>query len=202
MVVIFDLDGTLANCEHRRHFVDPKYDLRYLLQGYDSSGMIEEAGAYCDILTGKRFKPDWPAFYQACDKDEPIEPTIMILEHLIRDTYGYPIPEIQIWSGRCESVRDKTKNWIENNIGYRVAQLTLKMRPTGDNTPDDVLKERWLDEYLASMWPKLPAANEDGKVFHRKDAISFVFDDRPKVVRMWRRRGIFVFDCNQTGREF
>ncbi len=32
--------------------------------------------------------------------------------------------------------------------------------------------------------------------------IEFFFDDRPKVVRMWRRRGVFVFDVNQSGREF
>lgn len=27
-MIIFDLDGTLANCEHRRHFVDPAIKLR------------------------------------------------------------------------------------------------------------------------------------------------------------------------------
>ncbi len=32
--------------------------------------------------------------------------------------------------------------------------------------------------------------------------IDFVFDDRPKVIRMWRRRGIFVFNCCQHDREF
>ncbi len=61
----------------------------------------------------------------------------------------------------------------------------IKMRPIGDSTPDDVLKERWLDEALA-----------EGK------QIDFVVDDRPKVVRMWRRRGVFVFDVNQSGKEF
>lgn len=60
------------------------------------------------------------------------------------------------------------------------------MRPIGDNTPDDQLKERWLDEHIVGS----------GK------QIDFVFDDRPKVVRMWRRRGIFVFDVNQSGKEF
>lgn len=61
----------------------------------------------------------------------------------------------------------------------------LKMRPIGDSTPDDVLKEKWLDEAL-----------KEGK------NVEFVFDDRPKVVRMWRRRGVFVFDVNQSGEEF
>jgi len=29
-----------------------------------------------------------------------------------------------------------------------------------------------------------------------------VFDDRKRVVDMWRRNGIWVFDCNQSGQEF
>ena len=59
------------------------------------------------------------------------------------------------------------------------------MRPIGDFTPDDELKEKWLDEALS-----------------REEIIDFVFDDRPKVIRMWRKRGIFVFNCNQTDEEF
>jgi hypothetical protein len=46
-------------------------------------------------------------------------------------------------------------------------------------------KEKWLDEALAQ-----------GKT------IDMVFDDRPRIVRMYRRRGIFVFDVNQSGKEF
>jgi hypothetical protein len=29
-----------------------------------------------------------------------------------------------------------------------------------------------------------------------------VFDDRPKVVRMWRETGLFVFNCAQHDKEF
>lgn len=32
--------------------------------------------------------------------------------------------------------------------------------------------------------------------------IDFVFDDSEKCCSMWRRRGIFVFNCAQTEREF
>jgi hypothetical protein len=59
------------------------------------------------------------------------------------------------------------------------------MRPIGDHTPDDELKERWLKEALA-----------EGKT------IEYVFDDRPKVVRVWRKHGIFVFNCCQHEEEF
>ena len=73
-----------------------------------------------------------------------------------------------------------------NVIADLRAMKTLKMRPIGDNTADDQLKERWLDEHLAQG----------------RNPIQFVFDDNPNAVRMWRRRGIFVFDVNQSGKEF
>jgi hypothetical protein len=165
-MIIFDLDGTLANCEHRRHFVE-KNDGK--------------------LRCGENWKPDWDAFHEACDKDTPIEPVLDVFIHL---TQGEPFNhDVQIWSGRCESVREKTLKWLVNLTGYcedyRYWERRLKMRPIGDSTPDDILKEKWLDEALS-----------EGK------KIDFVFDDRPKVVRMWRRRSIFVFNCNQSDEEF
>lgn len=178
-MIIFDLDGTLADCEHRRHFVDPTKSVNHILQGYDGNGkMIEEAGVYCNIIDGQRFKPNWKAFYEACDKDTPIEFVIHVFKKM-NENYG-----IEIWSGRCESTREKTEKWLYEYIpGYSFVRL--KMRQISDNTPDDILKEKWLDEAIA-----------EGKT------IDFVFDDRPKVVRMWRRRGIFVFNCNQSDEDF
>ena len=163
-MIIFDLDGTLANCEHRRHFVDYNKWIGKQTIGSDLS----------------KFKPDWKAFYEACDKDEPIMP---VIEHYRMQIFHGK--EVCIWSGRCESVREKTLRWLHNNSVGTSHIKELKMRPIGDHTPDDQLKERWLDEALA-----------EGKT------IEYVFDDRPKVVRMWRKHGIFVFNCAQSDREF
>ena len=180
-MIIFDLDGTLADCEHRRHYVDPTKSVNHILQGYDGNGkMIEEVGVYCNIIDGKRFKPNWKAFYEECDKDTPIEHTRHVLESLY-----YQENTIEIWSGRCESVRDKTEAWINKHLGGMKRIRRLVMRAKGDSTPDDVLKESWLDFVL-----------------QEQREVHYVFDDRPKVVRMWRRRGIFVFDVNQSGKEF
>lgn len=185
-MIIFDLDGTLANCEHRRHFVDPSYDINYLKSCCDE-------GKYCNIHTGEKFKPNWKAFYEACDKDMPINETIYILRQLAERQ-----KEIQIWSGRCESVRDKTISWLDKHLGFDWfidgKCPIVKMRPIGDSTPDDVLKESWLDEYL-----RLPSMDTASGIVNK---IDFVFDDRPKVIRMWRRRGIFVFNCCQHDSEF
>jgi hypothetical protein len=159
-MIVFDLDGTLADCEHRRHFVDwhkTDYSVPYHI-----------------------WKANWPAFYEACDKDALIIPTITLFNFL---TGHY---EIQIWSGRCESVRAKTNYWLmKHGVNDLTILNNIKMRPIGANTPDDVLKERWLDEAIAV-----------GKT------IDFVFDDRKKVIEMWNRRGIFVFDVSQGKGDF
>lgn len=191
-MIIFDLDGTLADCEHRRHFVDPEYCMDYLKGCCDND-------KYCNVNTGQHFKPDWKAFYEACDKDTPIYPVREILWSL--DPYKN---KIQIWSGRCESVREKTEEWLIDQIFLgnfiTMGQIELRMRPIGDNTPDDELKESWLDEYYHSGQGNCPLRWATHDKCCKK--IDFVFDDRSKVVRMWQRRGIFVFNCCQHNKEF
>lgn len=180
-MIIFDLDGTLADCEHRRHYVDPSCDddACFVFDEVDSHGVPiagkENKGKW-HRSDGIIWKPDWKSFFEACDKDELIKP---VAEAFCRYSQSH---RIDIWSGRCASVRKKTVKWLGDN--YLVPN-ELKMRPIGDCTPDDQLKEKWLHEAL-----------ENGR------KIEAVFDDRPKVVEMWRRNGIFVFDCNQTGKVF
>lgn len=184
-MIIFDLDGTLANCEYRRHFVDPRSNAEYYNPG-DRGKTV-----HLNVQTGQRFIPDWKAFYQTCDLDTPIQATINILHALLCHGCNH----VQIWSGRCESVREKTIDWLERYVdNTKDWNKCLKMRPIGDSTPDDVLKETWLNERCADH------ILTDGKGV--KHDIEFVFDDRPKVVRMWRRRGIFVFNCAQHDEEF
>lgn len=189
-MIIFDLDGTLANCEHRRHFVQDPCDS---CENCYSALKIERVDSDYQCSLCKRYpaawkKPNWKSFYEACDKDEPILPTIGIFEKYWNHISAL---QIQIWSGRCESVREKTIKWLDDHILTSHSKASdyfngiLRMRPIGDNTPDDRLKEGWLDDTI-----------KEGKT------IECVFDDRPKVVRMWRRRGIFVFNCNQTDKEF
>lgn len=179
-MIIFDLDGTLADCFHRQHFVDP-YAIPIAIYKPSENCKCGFPDCHCGYLVnnkGKRWKPNWKQFFEACDNDTPIKPTINAFFHLIEHH------KIEIWSGRCESVREKTVKWMHEYCP-RFSHCELKMRPIGDSTPDDVLKERWLDE-----------AHSEGNI------IEFVFDDRPKVVRMWRRRGIFVFNCAQHDENF
>lgn len=134
---IFDLDGTLALIEHRRHFVEGD-------------------------------KKDWPAFFAACVDDKPNFPVIGVM-HALENSGA----EIRIWSGRSDEVRGLTEKWLKNFDCLH----PLTMRKAGDHQPDEKLKADWLD----SMLP------ED------RERLRVIFDDRDRVVAMWRSKGVTCF---------
>lgn len=70
-----------------------------------------------------------------------------------------------------ETVKKETVQWLKNN---KVPYTSLRMRPENDYTPDDELKRQWLKDL-------------------NKDQILCVFDDRSKVVKMWRDEGLTCF---------
>lgn len=88
--------------------------------------------------------------------------------------------KIIILSGREGSSRGKsaTLQWLkDNNIDYD----EFYMREAGDRRDDTIVKLEIFDK----------------KIRYRYNIIA-VFDDRPKVVRAWRTRGLKVFDCGLT----
>lgn len=147
---IFDLDGTLALIQHRRHFVERE-----------------------------RGEQDWRAFYAACVNDEPNEPVIGLMNKLRW------FADVWIWSGRSDEVRAQTIEWLAKHTSFApwsfdsdfANEHVLTMRPEGDYTPDDVLKKQWLDAMLVDDRKRLAG----------------VFDDRDRVVQMWRAAGVPCF---------
>ena len=72
-------------------------------------------------------------------------------------------------------MRQKTEEWLRRHCYFLPGgEPELRMRPHGDYTPDQELKRRWLHE---------------ARVANR--APDIVFDDRAKVVAMWREEGVF-----------
>ena len=117
-------------------------------------------------------KPDgkinWKTFFapENIALDKPNNPVMMAF-HAFKEL-GY---EMVIFSGRDEISRAETEAWLD---GYDIHFDMMKMRPQGSFTPDDVLKKQWLDELGA-------------------DRVFCVFDDRDKVVKMWRDNGLTCF---------
>lgn len=132
-------------------------------------------------LLDRHYNPNrWRDFFAACDRDAPNIPVIGTLERLRRAG-----SEIWIYSGRSDEVRDKTVAWIAANTSFTPWDLdvALMMRAKGDYTPDDELKKQWLDQMLIDDRQRLAA----------------VFDDRDKVVAMWRNAGVACFQVAPGG---
>jgi hypothetical protein len=150
MLIVFDIDGTLANIEHRLDYV--------------------------------RSKPkNWAAFDAGIPNDKVNEPVAKVFRKFAVDRAFH---DVVLASGRNERSRRATEDWLyANNLtGWQ----KLYMRKADDFRGDDIVKREILDEIIAD-YGKKP---------------DMVFDDRPRVVRMWREEGIFVFNVYQGEEDF
>lgn len=142
-VIISDLDGTLCDINHRKHYV----------QGT---------------------KKDWKGFFNDIAKDR--------LRHDVRTKIldikaGRPLILV---SARPEEYRDVTESWLNY---YGIDYFVLIMRESGDKREDSEVKKEIYNKYLKHL------------------KIVKIFDDRPRVIRMWRELGLDVEDVGD-GIEF
>ena len=156
MLVVFDLDGTIADVRHRMHHIKPNPSH--------------------DPVTGKRVPRRYDLFHAACGQDGVIHPVAQIYEDFVRN----PDVTVIVLSGRDHSEYDKTVYWFQTRGLLLPDELILKQ---GDQmVPDTEQKARIADELEAKYGRK----------------ISMVFDDRDRVVKMWKERGTFVFNVEQA----
>lgn len=88
-----------------------------------------------------------------------------------------PPLEFIFTSGRDESARQQTEMWLQHHVISEHQQFRLLMRAIGDNRPDHEVKLEMLYK-LRIIW--------------RYNIIA-VFDDRDRVVKMWRDNGVACF---------
>ena len=145
---------------------------------FDIDGTVADARHRLHWIQSK--PKNWPAFFKGIPDDSPIEPTLTVFHSLIKANH-----EIVFASGRSEQSRENTIDWLKKNGIYQdVHYLGLWMRKDGDYRSDEIVKAEILDE------------------IEKEHHIMFAFDDRPRVVRMLRSRGVFVFDVYQGTEEF
>lgn len=137
----------------------------------DIDGTIADLSHRLHFIEGET--QDWDAFYQACDQDKPIQSVIDVINAL--DEAGHIVLFV---SGRSAVVREKTNEWLENNIGFFPGYVY--MRSENDRREDTVVKSDLYDK-ITREW-----MGERSKVVG-------VFEDRASVVKMWREKGLKVF---------
>ena len=140
---------------------------------FDLDGTLALIDERRSLSTFPNGKMDWPTFFNPTniDLDKPNWPVIEMAKMLKEQGHS-----IVIFSGRSKVTKIATMEWLDR---FDVPFDVLKMRP--DNSefrfmPDDKLKQHWLDQ-----------------LFPDKSNILCIFDDRDKVVEMWRRNGIACF---------
>lgn len=140
---------------------------------FDLDGTLALVEHRRPILDLKDDPQRWKKFYEACVDDLPNMSVINTLWLLAR----MMDIEVRVWSGRSNSVRRQTQDWLIKHVRLPAVAHSIQMREEGDFTPDEVLKRKWYDALPETDRSRLVA----------------VFDDRDKVVAMWRDLGVTCF---------
>ena len=133
----------------------------------------------------KKEPKDWDTFFAECGGDIPINDTIELLRILCSAH-----AQVEIWSARTEGqeleIRNTTVEWLtKQGIGIKDEKAPkfgncsverLLMRNYHDHSDDDDLKLKWLKH------------SEEAR-----QAPDIVFEDRRRVVEMFRSQGIACF---------
>ena len=138
---------------------------------FDLDGTIALIDERRKLSLRNNSKIDWDTFFNPknIQLDQPNIPVIETLNSLKEKGF-----KIFILSGRLDTTKESTLKWLkENSVHFD----QLKMRentPKGKYVSDVELKQKWL--------------NEIGK-----ENVLCVFDDRTKLVEMWRKNGLTCF---------
>lgn len=166
-IIICDLDGTLADIKHRVHYITPPSSNCPVCGGKNP-----KTCQACIDLGWDKFKKDYKSFEapQNVEQDTLIPVTLAVVQATAR----YIRAELWICTGRTDTLRDVTIQWLSENHVYAER---LIMRPKGDHSHDHDLKAGWVDHGAIPL-----------------DRVFCVFEDRTRVVEMWRDRyGLQVY---------
>lgn len=149
------------------YFEKKKLDFSYLKDEKKQKAIIVDIDGTLALMVNRG-----PYDLSLVIEDQANEP-VCELVRLFQDK-GYIII---LLSGREDMAKEDTILWLnEANVPYDA----LYMRETGDNRKDSIVKEELYRKYI------MPHFN-----------VHYVIDDRPQVVRMWRRKfGFTVLQVN------
>lgn len=83
---------------------------------------------------------------------------------------AHEVTKVLVMSGRDEEYRPETEAWLS---AHYIHYDALFMRPQGDKRNDAIVKDELFEKHIAGKYN-----------------IDFVLDDRDRVVKMWRAKGL------------
>ena len=100
------------------------------------------------------------------------EPVARLVDYL---TEQYKIIFV---SGRDETCRKETEQWIKDNMNWNIEGIELYMRPAGNKEKDVLIKKRIYEDKIKGKYN-----------------VWIVIDDRKQVVDGWRALGLTCLQC-------
>jgi len=156
-IIIFDLDGTLANVSVRRSLADSAKAkvLGEVTHPYADKELVQQAN--------EAWWHEWEGVSANIQYDRP-SPVADILRgfHMLNRFH------IVIFSGRNNRLHNVTLRWLDK---HRIHFDDFFIRPANDMRPDEVLKNEML------------MSKPEG--WRRR--VRVIFDDRNKVVKEWKK---------------
>lgn len=140
-MVIFDIDGFLVDVDERK---------KRILSGNKNENI------------------NWKEFFKNIRRDKPIKAGILIAKAFIE---YLPQVEIMFLTGRTETVRRETLEWLSENLRINENKIDLTMRPKNNFDEDYIFKEQ--------VGAELGFRN-----------IDLVFDDTEKIIDMWKQHNV------------
>lgn len=122
----------------------------------------------------KKTPKDWDSFFSDEElKKDSINPYMrcMLESYLLHFRWIFI-------TGRPEKTREQTMKFLKNNLISLPHQIFF--RPEGDYRNDDILKKEIYDLFVKDKYNVL-----------------YVFEDRSRVVKMWRSLGLYCFQCDE-----
>jgi hypothetical protein len=121
MLIVFDLDETLADTRHRQHL------------------LVESELATNKVLLGQK-QELWERFFKACGNDAPIPWTIKLFQFFRAKATS---AKMVILTGRSEICRPQTMKWLKQ---YGIRPHLVLFRRANDERHDVSVKPELLTE--------------------------------------------------------
>jgi hypothetical protein len=139
MILVLDIDGTLANTDHRAYLVE------------------------CE-------KPDWDAFFSSdmVEKDSPFPEAQKVLQEMTK-----LFDDVYFISGRRETLRETTKDWLKKHYDFDVEDDHLFLRD--DHTPPSKFKKSIVENKLKDHKDLVFIDDEEGNLE--------IFQDSGKILK-------------------
>lgn len=151
----------------RKYFPEkltPFFDDRFILKPDVAASQV----VLCDIDGTIALRRGRSPYDQSKVLEDAFDPRMNFLLSSLSEKF-----QIIFLSGRQDTkqCREDTEKWLKDNLG--LSEVTLIMRSEGDFRPDDVIKKELYQKYIKDRYN-----------------VVCVFDDRDKVVKMWRSLGL------------